>query len=53
MGAACLAGLGIGCWSGVGEIAGAWKKDKSFKSGMTGAERKELIGNWLSSVEKA
>jgi glycerol kinase len=53
MGAAFLAGLGVGYWPDLRSIARAWKKDKSFSPRMDEASRKDLIGRWETAVRKA
>ena len=53
MGAAFLAGLAVGYWSGPDEIARAWTKDRVFSPAMAPAARKEFIARWKDAVGKA
>ena len=53
MGAAFLAGLGVGFWPDVSAIAGAWKKDKAFSPRLAEGARRDLIGRWRAAVAKA
>ena len=52
-GAAFLAGLSVGFWSGLGEVSAAWRKDKVFKPGPGARHRAELIARWNDAVKKA
>jgi glycerol kinase len=52
MGAAFLAGLGVGVWSSREEAAGAWSLDREFMPGdEEGAERR--YAGWRRAVERA
>ena len=53
VGAACLAGLGIGLWSGVDEIRKAWVAEKEFKSSMSDGKVKDHINRWNHAVALA
>ena len=53
IGAAFLAGLGIGYWSDLREISKTWKKDRQFAGKMDNRIRRELIKNWELAVNKA
>lgn len=53
IGAALLAGLGVGYWSDLKEVSGTWKKDKQFSGKMDKRLRLELITNWNLAVDKA
>lgn len=53
MGAAYLAGLGVGVWRNLDEIRHVWKKDREFHSKMTSAARKARLARWSAAVEKS
>src|SRR5207302_1892596 len=51
LGAACLAGLGVGVWSSTGEIAGHWRSDRDFEPADTGVAE-ERYQAWRKAVER-
>jgi glycerol kinase len=53
LGAAYLAGLGVGFWKSVDEITGQWRVDRRFDPQMTSARRQELRSRWSSAVARA
>ncbi|MEN3184350.1 MAG: glycerol kinase GlpK [Atribacterota bacterium] len=53
MGAAYLAGLGVGFWKSKEEIAKQWKVDRIFEPKMDAARREELYAGWKKAVERA
>jgi glycerol kinase len=53
LGAAYLAGLAVGFWSGTDEIASKWKEARRFDPKMSQSERKGLHEQWLRAVERA
>ncbi len=53
LGAAYLAGLGIGLWSSQKEIAQIWQKDQEFKVQMSPKNRSLRKSQWRKSVVKA
>jgi glycerol kinase len=53
LGAAYLAGLAVGYWSGRDEIARNWAADRCFLPGMDGARREELFAGWRRAVARA
>ena len=53
LGAAYLAGLATGFWSGIKEIKSQWKEDQSFKPVLKAKERKKLISSWHRAVDRA
>jgi len=53
LGAAYLAGLGVGFWKSQAEIKNLWRIDKSFKPGMNGKDRSKLYSGWLKAVDQA
>jgi glycerol kinase len=53
LGAAYLAGLATGFWSGLEEIARNWAVDRVFEPAMPAAERARLYHGWQRAVERA
>ncbi|MGD9252959.1 MAG: glycerol kinase GlpK [Holophagae bacterium] len=53
LGAAYLAGLAVGFWSGVDEIAAQWTVDRRFEPEMPSERVQELIAGWHKAVERA
>ncbi len=53
LGAAYLAGLAVGVWSGQEEIAAQWQVDREFSPRMPAAERDRLYAGWQRAVERA
>lgn len=53
MGAAYLAGLGVGFWKSKDEIARQWKVDRIFEPKMDASRREELYAGWKEAVERA
>ncbi|HSP19401.1 MAG TPA: FGGY-family carbohydrate kinase, partial [Myxococcaceae bacterium] len=52
-GAAFLAGIGAGVWTGPDEIRGAWKPGKTFRPRMAEAARAHALAKWKRAVERA
>lgn len=52
LGAAFLAGLATGIWSGLDEIALTWKSRDRFEPSMSNDRRDALIAGWRSAVAK-
>lgn len=53
LGAALLAGLGVGMWQGLDDIAGVWKEDRTFTPAMAEEERTAVLDRWQRAVAKA
>ena len=53
LGAAYLAGLAVGYWSGLDEIAAQWRVDAEFTPALPAAERDALYAGWQRAVERA
>jgi glycerol kinase len=53
LGAAYLAGLAVGYWTGRGEIAQNWAADRRFLPSMDGARRDHLYAGWRRAVARA
>jgi glycerol kinase len=53
LGAAYLAGLAVGYWSSLDELAGLWRVEKSFEPAMSEDQRETLYAGWRKAVERA
>ena len=53
LGAAYLAGLAAGVWSGLGQIAKIREADRIFEPSMTVAHREKLYIGWKNAVERS
>ncbi|MCH8026258.1 MAG: glycerol kinase GlpK [Chloroflexi bacterium] len=53
LGAAYLAGLGVGVWGGLDDIASRWRSDRTFEPAMAADEREERYAGWQRAVERA
>lgn len=53
LGAACLAGLAVGCWKNQSEIQAAWQEAVRFRSKMKPARRRQLLDGWSRALERA
>jgi len=53
LGAAYLAGLAVGYWSGLDEIAAQWRVDAEFVPAMPAEQRDALYAGWQRAVERA
>lgn len=52
LGAAYLAGLGVGLWRDVSEIKKIWKVDRKFESHMNKKSRDERFVKWKKAVQR-
>ena len=52
LGAAYLAGLATGFWSGMDEVRGAWKLDRRFEPAMSDDQRESLYHGWQEAVRR-
>ncbi len=52
LGAAYAAGLAVGFWSGLDELAGQWRESKRWTPSLPDAERDRLYRNWKKAVTK-
>jgi glycerol kinase len=52
IGAAYLAGLGVGFWSDLSEIQRIWQVDQQFKSQMSTKQRQERLKSWQAAIRK-
>jgi glycerol kinase len=53
LGAAYLAGLAIGYWSGVDDVAANWVLDRRFESAMSADRRASLLHGWHRAVDRS
>ena len=53
LGAAYVAGLAVGYWSGAQELRRNWAEDKRWVSGMEEKERSELYASWQKAVTRS
>ncbi len=53
LGAALLAGLGVGLWSSKAAIAAAWREQRRFEPSMGGDEVAAHLARWQEAVGKA
>lgn len=53
LGAAYLAGLAVGYWSSLEEIAANWALDRVFMPRLSTAEREELYHGWQKAIRRA
>jgi len=52
-GAAFLAGMAVGLWSGPDEIARLWQQDRIFRPLMSAARREALKGGWADALGRS
>ncbi len=53
LGAAYLAGLATGFWSGYDELQSFWRADRVFEPAMPESQRKDLFDGWRTAVARA
>jgi glycerol kinase len=53
LGAAYLAGIAEGVWSGVEEVESFWRVERRFEPRMPANRRDELVGSWQRAVSRA
>ena len=53
LGAACLAGLAVGFWKNVADIAKHWQMDRKFKPAMKAATRAKITAGWNRALGRA
>ncbi|MDD3400464.1 MAG: glycerol kinase GlpK [Eubacteriales bacterium] len=53
IGAAFLAGLGVGCYKDIGEIIKLWKSEQIFMPAMNDGEREKRLYGWTRAIERA
>lgn len=53
LGAACLAGLAVGFWKNVADIAKHWQADRKFKPAMKAGVRSRITEGWKRALGRA
>jgi glycerol kinase len=53
LGAGYLAGLAVGYWKSVAELAGQWQVDRSFEPTMPQGQVAELRAGWHKALQRA
>mgnify|MGYP000169653159 CR=1 FL=1 len=53
LGAACLAGLAVGYWKNLDDIAKHWQVDRKFKPSMKAAARTQITQGWNRALGRA
>jgi len=53
LGAAYLAGLGVGYWPSIDAITGQWQVDRRFEPRMSLGAAKQLRGRWSAALERS
>ncbi|WP_397384367.1 glycerol kinase GlpK [Prosthecobacter sp.] len=53
LGAACLAGLAVGYWKNLADIAKHWQVDRQFKPSMKAAARTQITQGWDRALGRA
>jgi glycerol kinase len=53
LGAAYLAGLAVGYWTGLDDVARNWALDREFAPAMASEERERLYRKWRRAVERS
>jgi glycerol kinase len=53
LGAAYLAGLAAGVWSGIPEVESFWRVERRFEPRMSESERSALLDGWKTAVARA
>src|SRR5678816_886474 len=53
LGAAYLAGLGVGFWPSVDAITGQWQVDRRFEPGMARSTATALREQWSAALERS
>ena len=52
LGAACLAGLSTGFWTGAEEIRENWHMEREFLPAVSAGEREKLLAGWKKAVRR-
>ena len=53
LGAAYLAGLATGAWSGADELTAQWAADKTFEPQLPPEKRQDKLGRWQQAVDRS
>jgi glycerol kinase len=51
-GAAFLAGMAVGVWSGTDAVAASWREDRLFTPRMAASERATLAAGWRDALTR-
>lgn len=52
LGAAYAAGIAVGFWDGIDDVAAAWREEQRWEPTMDEQERDRLCRNWVKAVER-
>jgi len=52
-GAAFLAGLAVGFWPSVDDLAEMWQRERTFEPNMSKSDRERLLSDWTRAVERS
>ena len=52
LGAACLAGLAVGFWSGLDELRGSWRAERVFRPTMPSGQVSRTIAGWKDAIRR-
>lgn len=53
LGAAYLAGLAVGYWQDMADVAANWALDRQFEPAMSEEDRAARLGQWHKAVERS
>jgi glycerol kinase len=53
LGAACLAALGVGLWSGREEVAAQWRLERRFDPRISDVQRAARLARWHAAIDVA
>lgn len=53
IGAAYLAGLGVGFWNNIEDLEKHWKLEKRYEPSMESKKREELYNGWKRAVKRS
>ena len=53
LGAAYLAGLGMGFWSSAAEVTANWRAERRFEPGMSRDEAASRLARWSRAVDRS
>ena len=52
LGAAMLAGIGVGIYGGLDDVRGAWRKDRVFEPALTADQRNAHLSRWQQGLQR-
>jgi glycerol kinase len=53
LGAAYLAGMGVGFWSSTADVAANWRADRRFEPGMSRDQAAARMARWAQAVDRS